>query len=76
MELLESVSKSVTYDARSFSEPLSQEILFRWHKMIVSGRRDLKDLGRYRTGLADAGCFRCNPRNPMSAAKIVKGWSE
>jgi S-adenosylmethionine:diacylglycerol 3-amino-3-carboxypropyl transferase len=51
MELLESVSKSVTYDARSFSEPLSQEILFRWHKMIVSGRRDLKDVGRYRTGL-------------------------
>src|SRR5205809_1014897 len=35
---------------RSFSEPLSQEILFRWHKMIVSGRRDLKDVGRYRTG--------------------------
>ena len=34
---------------RSFSEPLSQEILFRWHKMIVSGRRDLKDVGRYRT---------------------------
>ena len=27
---------------RSFSEPLSEEMLFRWHKMIVSGRRDLK----------------------------------
>jgi Fic family protein len=35
---------------RSFSKPLSQEMLFRWHEMIVSGRRDLKDVGRYRTG--------------------------
>jgi Fic family protein len=25
---------------RSFSEPLSQEMLFRWHEMIVSGRRE------------------------------------
>jgi Fic family protein len=35
---------------RSFSEPLSQEMLFRWHEMIVAGRRDLKDVGRFRTG--------------------------
>jgi Fic family protein len=35
---------------RSFSEPLSDEMLFRWHGMLTSGRRDLKDIGRYRTG--------------------------
>jgi len=35
---------------RSFSEPLSREMLSRWHKMIVSGQRDLKDVGRFRTG--------------------------
>src|SRR5437763_542040 len=35
---------------RSFSKPLSREMLFRWHEMIVSARRDLKDVGRYRTG--------------------------
>jgi Fic family protein len=35
---------------RSFSKPLSQEMLFRWHEMIVAGRRDLQDVGRYRTG--------------------------
>ena len=35
---------------RSFSRPLSPEMLFRWHGMIVSGRRDLKDVGRFRTG--------------------------
>jgi Fic family protein len=35
---------------RSFSKPLSQEMLFRWHEMIVSGRHDLKDVGGYRMG--------------------------
>src|ERR1700721_1805662 len=34
---------------RSFSQPLSNEILFGWHQMVTSGRRDLADLGRYRT---------------------------
>src|SRR2546421_10948631 len=35
---------------RSFAEPLSEEMLFHWHRMVMSGRRDLKDVGRYRTG--------------------------
>lgn len=35
---------------RSFAEPLSEEMLFRWHRMVMSGRPDLKDVGRYRTG--------------------------
>jgi len=35
---------------RSFAEPLSEEMLFRWLRMVMSGRRDLKDVGRYRTG--------------------------
>ena len=34
---------------RSFREPLSQETLFTWHKMVTAGRRDLADIGRYRT---------------------------
>ena len=34
---------------RSFAAPLSSETSFAWHKMLVSGRRDLKDVGRYRT---------------------------
>ncbi|MFZ0732141.1 MAG: Fic family protein [Candidatus Sulfotelmatobacter sp.] len=37
---------------RSFAEPLSEEILFRWHRMVVSGGHDLADVGRYRTGVA------------------------
>lgn len=34
---------------RSFREPLSHETLFDWHRMLTAGRRDLKDIGRYRT---------------------------
>lgn len=35
---------------RSFAAPLSAETLFRWHRMLVSGRRDLRDVGRFRSG--------------------------
>lgn len=35
---------------QSFSKPLSDEILFRWHRMVMSGSRSVKDVGRYRTG--------------------------
>lgn len=36
---------------RSFAEPLSDEVLFRWHRMVMSGSRNLRDVGRYRTGM-------------------------
>src|SRR5215813_8254561 len=35
---------------KNYSEPLSDRTLFDWHKMLMSGRKDVKDLGRYRTG--------------------------
>jgi Fic family protein len=35
---------------RSFGDPLSDDMMFRWHRMVMAGRRDLKDVGRYRTG--------------------------
>jgi Fic family protein len=34
---------------RSFGEPLSEKMLFNWHRQLVKGRKDLKDIGRYRT---------------------------
>lgn len=34
---------------RNYGTPLTHEQLFNWHKMITSGRRDLNDIGRYRT---------------------------
>ena len=33
---------------RSFAEPLSDDMLFGWHRMLMSGRRDLQDIGAYR----------------------------
>jgi len=34
---------------RSFAEPLMHETMFRWHSMLTAGRRDLKNIGAYRT---------------------------
>jgi Fic family protein len=33
---------------RSFSDPLSDEMLFAWHRMLTKGRRDLRYIGGYR----------------------------
>ncbi len=33
---------------RTSAEPLSETMLFRWHRMLLKGRRDLKYVGRYR----------------------------
>ena len=33
---------------RSFAAPISHGMLFRWHRMLLKGRRDIKDVGRYR----------------------------
>lgn len=33
---------------RDFARPLSAAMLFRWHELLMNGRRDVKDLGRYR----------------------------
>jgi Fic family protein len=34
---------------KGFEAPLSHAMLFEWHKMLTNGRRDLTDIGRYRT---------------------------
>lgn len=33
----------------SYQVPLSDRLLFDWHTMLMNGRRDLADVGRYRT---------------------------
>lgn len=35
---------------RNFAEPVSDGLLFRWHEMLMNGRRDVRDVGRYRAG--------------------------
>ena len=34
---------------RGVDETLTEDRLFTWHRMVVSGRTDLRDVGRYRT---------------------------
>ena len=34
---------------RRYAEPLTDQLLFDWHKMLMNGRRDLADIGSYRT---------------------------
>jgi Fic family protein len=34
---------------RTSAEPLAEDTLYRWHRMVMSGSADLKDIGRYRT---------------------------
>lgn len=33
----------------NFDKPLTHELLYHWHEMVTNGRRDLNDIGRYRT---------------------------
>lgn len=34
---------------KTYDRPLSQKQLFEWHTMLTNGRRDIFDIGRYRT---------------------------
>lgn len=34
---------------QSYADPMSNQMLFDWHSMLMAGRRDLSDIGRYRT---------------------------
>ncbi|NBB88566.1 MAG: DUF4172 domain-containing protein [Bacteroidetes bacterium] len=34
---------------KNYEKPLTHEQLFEWHKMLTNGRRDLVDIGQYRT---------------------------
>ena len=34
---------------QSYADPLTDQMLFDWHRMLMNGRRDLTDIGRYRT---------------------------
>ena len=35
---------------RTFAEPLSDDMLFSWHRQLFKDRGGLQDIGRYRTG--------------------------
>lgn len=35
---------------REHEEPLNHERLFQWHRLLTQGRRDMREMGRYRSG--------------------------
>ena len=43
------ISEMLVDLCRSFGRPLSDEMLFGWHRMVTSGRGDIADAGKYRT---------------------------
>lgn len=43
------IAELMTDVYQNFAAPLTHEGLFEWHRMITNGRRDLTDIGRYRT---------------------------
>ena len=44
------IAEMMVHLYRTWAAPLSDKMLFDWHRMLMSGRQDLKDFGRYRTG--------------------------
>src|ERR1700689_5864040 len=42
------VSEMMVNLYRTFAAPLSDDTLFEWHRMLMSGRQDLTDIGRSR----------------------------
>lgn len=60
------VSEMMVSLYKTFSEPLSDEIFFEWHRMLMSGRQDLTDVGRYRTSAEPMQII----SGAMGAAKI------
>jgi Fic family protein len=43
------VSEMMVNLYKTFASPLSDDMLLEWHRMLMSGRQDLGDVGRYRT---------------------------
>ena len=58
----------------SFAEPLSDEMLFTWHRMLVKGRKDLKDLGRYRRSDEAMQVVSSAPYAPNSLWQKYNSW--
>ena len=69
---------------RGFEAPLSHTMLFEWHRMLTNGRRDLKEIGQYRTHLepvqivsgaiyAPKVHFEAPPSSQMSVILIFDG---
>ena len=43
------IAEMMVYLYKNYNAPIDKEGLCLWHKMLTNGRRDLEDIGRYRT---------------------------
>jgi Fic family protein len=43
------IAEMTIHNYRSWNDPLSDQMMHDWHSMLTKGRRDLTDVGRYRT---------------------------
>src|SRR5215472_8108729 len=43
------ISEMMVHLYKTFAAPLSDDMLFEWHRMLMGGRQDLADIGSYRT---------------------------
>ena len=43
------IAEMMTDLYRSFAQPLTDDTLFNWHRSALGSRRDIQDIGRYRT---------------------------
>ena len=60
------VSEMMVSLYKTFAALLSDEMLFEWHRMLMSGQQDLTDVGRYRTSAEPMHII----SGPMGSAKI------
>ncbi len=44
------ISQMMAEMHRQFDRPVSSALLYHWHRLLMKGRRDLKEVGCYRTG--------------------------
>ena len=47
----EGIAEILVDSFRRFRSPLSDQTLFAWHRLLVRGRRDIREAGQYRTGI-------------------------
>ncbi len=73
------IAEMIVDVSRSFAEPLSDQTMFRWHRMLGQGRSDVTDVGRYRTSdeYKPRPHFEAPPwsRIPQEMARFVKGFN-
>ncbi|QAY80269.1 Fic family protein (plasmid) [Sphingosinicella sp. BN140058] len=43
------IAEMMTHIGKSFEDPLTEEMLCQWHRLVVAGRSDVDEVGRYRT---------------------------